>query len=163
MHPAAPTSIPKQSKARRYRHSSPRCRCFFNWQQPTLTLSHSVSLPKLARLAWQLGSCQCWLSNGDEQECAMTAKHNTVCRLARSPALVEQSPTSLLLPQFGLLPKIVHHCRLPAQFALISTCDTTPCNHLVRKIMIMIRWYCRCWTKKRGHITARKGGKRCKV
>ena len=36
----------------------PQLSVHINWQQPMLTLSLSVSLPKLAKSAWQPGSCQ---------------------------------------------------------------------------------------------------------
>ena len=91
-----------------YRRSSPRSRCISTGSSPLSNLSHLVSLPQLAKSAWQLGSCQpffnSWLSKrawammrqdgGTPVQCADLA-----CSLAR----VQQSPTSLLLPQFGPL------------------------------------------------------------
>ena len=84
---------------------------------------HSASLPKLAKSAWLLGSCQPsstvgsakWVSN--DAQCLQ----NILQHISRAYSAVplQQSPTSLLLPPVRTLN--VSHCRLPAQFALIFT------------------------------------------
>ena len=48
---------PSNLGARRCRQQ-PSLSVHISWQQPMLTLSLSVSLPKLAKSAWQPGSCQ---------------------------------------------------------------------------------------------------------
>ena len=57
-----------------------------------------------------------------------------MCELACSPAPFQQSATSLLLPQlehFSFLFMFFPHSNLPAQFALIFTCPTSPSGRLV--------------------------------
>ena len=109
--------IPALVGARRYRRSSLRFRCTSTWQQPMSTLSHLISRLKVAK---------------SEQYRAKTAENLTVCQPARSLASVQQSRRSLLLPQFGPLSFRFFLCHLLVQFALISTCYTTPAAHFAK-------------------------------
>ena len=138
MRPTATNSITKKSNthgARMCRHSSPRSRCISTDSSPCRLFPILVSLPQLARSAMaalfcvssclQLGSATGTGNNAQRLQntlqCVNLHAHRLLCN-NHQHLCCSRSLDSFFSKNF-------FPGHLPAQFALIPTCYTTPANH----------------------------------